>query len=188
MAAFNKLEKYMSGDNPFIEKFKPQSKNFLIWQNNFEYLMDLYEFGYAEKLECLLKLMEPSILKSIEEKLAPKNPFLITYDMIIDTIYQLYCACSRKEAAYSRFLFRDQIIGETITQYVLALRKLSSLADHRANTPDVLRDRFIEGLNDEEIQYKLRNEKDLTFTKAISIAQQMDLQKKKNIEILKKNN
>lgn len=70
-----------------------------------------------------------------------------------------------------RFGKREHAEGETVLDYVAAMRKLS---DHRlfdeAILDDMLRDRLVCGLCNEHIQNRLLSEADLTFTTVLDIA------------------
>ena len=61
-----------------------------------------------------------------------------------------------------------------MSEYVAELRKLSEHCKFEAFLDDALRDRFVCGLRSEAAQKKLLFETDLTFAKAIEIAQGID--------------
>ena len=76
-----------------------------------------------------------------------------------------------------RFKFnkRVQLPSETVSEYVAELRKLSEHYKFEAFLDNALRDRFVCGLRSEATQKKLLLEADLTFAKAIEIAQGMEV-------------
>lgn len=69
-----------------------------------------------------------------------------------------------------KFHHRNQKEGETVAQYVAALRKLTEHCDFKDYLDEVLRDRLVCGLRSEVIQRKLLSEKDLTFQRAYELA------------------
>ena len=75
-----------------------------------------------------------------------------------------------------RFVFnkRQQKSDETVADYVAALRKLSIHCKFGDFLDDALRDRFVCGLRSEGMQKKLLIEAELTFQRAIEIAQSME--------------
>ena len=76
-----------------------------------------------------------------------------------------------------RFKFNKhvQLPSETVSEYVAELRKLSEHYKFEAFLDNALRDRFVCGLRSEATQKKLLLEADLTFAKAIEIAQGMEV-------------
>ena len=80
---------------------------------------------------------------------------------------------SKRVVIAERFHFhkRDQAVGETISEFDAALRKL---ATHCKFGEEALRDRFVCGLRHEAIQRRFLSETDLTYAKAMEIAQGME--------------
>jgi len=72
------------------------------------------------------------------------------------------------------FYRRNQEPGESIATYVAELRRLTTDCTFDAYLNDALRDKFVCGLRSEATQRRLLAEKDLTFTKAVEIAQGME--------------
>ena len=76
-----------------------------------------------------------------------------------------------------RYKFHSRIHqpGESITAFVAELRKLTEFCEFGDTVNEMLRDRFVAGLNNTCIQHHLLAETTLTFTKAQEIAQAMEL-------------
>lgn len=74
-----------------------------------------------------------------------------------------------------RFHKRDQKYYESTQEYNIVLCKLSEHCNYGDYLNDSLRDRFVCGLKNEQIQKKLLAEKDLTYTKAVEIAAAMEV-------------
>ena len=64
--------------------------------------------------------------------------------------------------------------GETVHQFVTALRNLSKHCNFGTTLNTMMRDRLVVGMNDEKIQRKLLQEAGLTFEKALEIAVAME--------------
>ena len=75
-----------------------------------------------------------------------------------------------------RFHFhkRDQTAGESVLDFDAALRKLAIHCNFAANLEDSLRDRFVCGVRHDAMQRRLLSEKELTYKKAMEIAQVME--------------
>jgi len=74
-----------------------------------------------------------------------------------------------------KFHSRIQQPGESITAFVAELWKLTEFCEFEDTVNEMLRDRFVTGLNNTHIQHCLLAEATLTFTKAQEIAQAMEL-------------
>ncbi len=73
---------------------------------------------------------------------------------------------------YERFLFnsRDQNEGETIEQYITALRTLAQSCNFcTCLEKTLLRDRVVLGIRDNSVRKKLLQERNLTLAKALDI-------------------
>ena len=82
----------------------------------------------------------------------------------------------KKVVIVERFNFyrRNQQVGESIATYVAELRRLATDCAFNAHLNEALRDKFVCGLRSEATQRRLLAEKELTFTKAVEIAQGME--------------
>lgn len=148
----------------------------------------------------LLTLCGAHIYDVVCALLQPKTPDRVSYAEIVAALQAHYDP--RPSEVYSRAMFqrRDQLPGESVNDYVAALRKLATScnfgtlptatappatqAGGAASTQQgatdcnptllpldvMLRDRFVCGLRDENLQQRLFAEKELTFTKAYDFA------------------
>ena len=70
---------------------------------------------------------------------------------------------------------RDQKSGESVSDYVVALKRLAVHCNYGEHLNRALRDQFVCGLNNPKIQNKLLNTEDLTFEKACNIAKTTEM-------------
>ncbi len=84
-----------------------------------------------------------------------------------------------------RFKFQkcNQKEGESVADYIVALRPLSVSREFGQYLSDALRDRFVSGLTSESMQRKLLSQKDLTFRQACEIESSMELASRNTLEI-----
>ena len=73
-----------------------------------------------------------------------------------------------------KFYTRTGQAGETVHQFVAALRNLSKHCNFRTTLNTKMRDRLVVEMNDEKIQRKLLQEAGLTFEEALEIAVAME--------------
>ena len=76
----------------------------------------------------------------------------------------------------------NQETDESISDYIVALKKLSIHCNYGEFLNRALRDRFVWGLNNVKIQNKLLNTSSLTFDTACNIAISMELAQKNSRE------
>ena len=82
-----------------------------------------------------------------------------------------------------KFYKRDRKPEETVSEYLAELMKLSGHCGFGTNISDFIRDRLVCGISDERILQKLLAEKELTLTKAESLAFAMEAALKNSKEI-----
>ena len=75
-----------------------------------------------------------------------------------------------------RFYFhrRNQAADESIVELVAQLKKLSTHCEFGDYLKDALQDRLVCGLKNQNIQPSLLSEKDLSYDKALELAQSME--------------
>ena len=85
-----------------------------------------------------------------------------------------YSACMQRY----NFNSRSQRDGESVSQFVAELHKLSEHCDFENSLEDMLRDRLVCGIRDVRVQRRLLAEAGLTFAKAFGLAQTSELAEK----------
>ncbi|TWW73698.1 hypothetical protein D4764_15G0010940, partial [Takifugu flavidus] len=71
----------------------------------------------------------------------------------------------------------DELIqeqGETVMEFVAVLRKLAQDCNYGDKLSEMIRDRLVCGIVDDRIQRRLLSEPDLTFDKALKLAQAIE--------------
>lgn len=81
------------------------------------------------------------------------------------------------------FYSRNQIEGETVSEYIEALRELCLSCDFKLYNDEALLDRFVCGVNNANIKNKLLSQRDLTLKRALSLAKKIEYD-----EVERKNN
>ena len=147
--------------------------------------------SYVEQLECyfvandvadarkqraiLLSCCGASTYSLIRSLAAPSKPTDVAYKELVEKVTAYFTP--RRSSIVSRFKFnsRSQQPGESIATYVSELRKLSEYCEYGETLEDMLCDRLVCGLAERRVQQRLLAEGDLTFDKALKIAQAMEL-------------
>ncbi len=103
--------------------------------------------------------------------IAPTKPSAKTFEELVGVLTAHYSPRPTEVMERFRFNSRAKKEGESIADYVAALRKLTEFCNYGAALDKMLRDRLVWGVKDTYIQKKLLAERDLTLAKAIQIAQ-----------------
>lgn len=124
--------------------------------------------------------VEYGLLKSLVE---PVKIIDLTYQQMTQTLSDHFKPKPILIAEHFRFYQRNQSPGETISDYILALKRLASSCEFGTFLDDALRDKFVCGLTGEIYHRRLLSEKDLTFKKACDIALALELAHKDTKEL-----
>ena len=113
-----------------------------------------------------------NILRSLTH---PDKPADKDYNALVTLLKNYFCPVP--SAIVQRFHFNSRIrkSGESVNEFVAALRQLSEHCVYGEVLEDMLRDRLVVGIADDTIQRRLLTEKDLTFKRALELAQGMEL-------------
>ena len=105
---------------------------------------------------------------------APENPKTLTLPAIAQLLKDHFEP--KRLIIAERFTFHrwNQRPDETIAEYDAALRKLAVTCEFQAYLEEALRDRFVCGLRNEEIQRRLLSEPKRTLVKTMELAQGME--------------
>ena len=113
-----------------------------------------------------------------ERELATKS-----YAEIVELVKSYYNP--KPSIIVQRFNFNSRVRAddETIATYVAALRQIAESCDFKDTLSEMLRDRLVCGVNHTSIQRQLLAEKDLTYAKALELAQAYEAAEKSAREL-----
>ena len=123
-----------------------------------------------KKVAAFFTLAGPKVFGLARDLLSPQKPEESTYKKVIETLQKHYKP--KPVLIYERFKFysRSQKSGESVNDFVAALKALAHTCEFGATLSEMLRDRFVMGLANNQVQQVLLSESDLTFEKAVSMA------------------
>lgn len=126
-----------------------------------------------EKRAALLSCCGEETYSLIATLVKPLRPPNADYHSIVEAVKNHINP--KPSELYSRYVFskRDQHDGESVADYVTALRKLSEncgFSDKQLPLDIMLRDRLVFGISDSTVQQRLLAEKNLTFATAYDLA------------------
>jgi len=166
-SSFGSVAEYREGDDwdDYIERF-----------DQFCIANDISDSETVEKKKALLLSVigshAYSVLKAL---LAPSKPSSKTYKEICELMRHHVSPKPIVIAERYRFYHRKQKSGESVTQFLTELRKMSESCNFRDFLDEVLRDMFVIGLTDRTAQKKLLGESDLSIKSAYEIALSFEL-------------
>ena len=159
------------------------------WQSYVERLQQYFvanDVRTAEKQRAvLLSAVGGQTYQLIRNLLAPTKPTEVTFAEIVDAVQKH--VQPRPSIIVERFNFhsRARRQGEDVSTYVAELRKLSEHCKFGTALNDMLRDRLVCGIVDQRIQRRLLAEPDLTFAKALELAQAAEAAERNTQELVK---
>ncbi|KAI4476122.1 hypothetical protein M0804_013852 [Polistes exclamans] len=167
---------------PFIllKKFNPDWMDFPIWLNYFEYLVYVLHIPDDRKTHILLNMMDYNTLLMIKEEIAPDKIQYLSYDMLVDTLENMYSSYPGKYTARFRFEIRNQMNGEPARHYADTLTKLIKKCNFIYHEDSILLDRFITGLRSQRAVNTLSQIRNLTLEIAINLTESIEFHENKN--------
>ena len=135
---------------------------------------DLYfianDIADKKLVPAFLTLVGPKVYNLAKNLLSPREVSNCTYDEIKVALKSHYKPKVILIYESFKFYLRSQKSGESIADFVAALKALAHTCSFNTTLNDMLRDRFVMGLSNDKTQHALLAEADLTFTKAVEIA------------------
>ncbi|KAI4490278.1 hypothetical protein M0802_010746 [Mischocyttarus mexicanus] len=159
----------------YIKKFDPGRKSFLLWQNEFEFVVNLLRVSDDIKAYFLIYMMSFPVRQNIEERIAPYSIFAYSYKRLIYMLEELYSPYRGLDAIIYRFLMRNQMPFESAELYILALIQILSEFNYCFIDKIGLLKRFLEGLKSTLAKCHLNQIRELTLDNAVLIAQHIEL-------------
>lgn len=150
-----------------IDVFDPTQETWTSYKERLDSYFVANDIKDEKKVPALLSLVGARTYALLRD---PKLPAENTYGDLTKILKEHYAPKPLVIVERFRFHKRDQQEGESVREYNAALRKLSEFCEFK----DTLRDRFVCGLRNEQIQKKLLSEPDLKYKKAFDIALAME--------------
>ena len=136
-----------------------------------------------KKVAVLLTVVGTRAYELLHSLLAPTLPSEKNYDELVKALQEHLNPKPLVIAERFRFHHRNQQEGETVAQYMAALRKHSERCDFGDYLEQALRDRLVCGLRSEIVQRRLLSEKDLTLQKAYDLAHSLETASRRASEL-----
>ncbi|XP_061196632.1 uncharacterized protein K02A2.6-like [Saccostrea echinata] len=169
-----------------VDVFDPAIETWTTFEERLDNFFTANAVDDNKKVPALLSLVGPKTYALLRDLTAPELPKARTYKQLTKALKDHYSPKPLVIVERFRFHKRDQQEGESVREYIAALRKLSEFCEFKDVLNDTLRDRFVCGLKNEHIQKKLLSEKNLTYQTALEIAIAMETATNDALEIQRK--
>lgn len=159
-----------------LPEFDPDGDNCDVFFERFECFAAANDIAEDKKLQVLLTSIGEKAYVTLRSLLLPKTPTQETYDVVIATLKKHYTPkCSVVTERY-RFNQRNQEPHESISDFIVGLKKLAATCEFGTFLEQALRDRLIAGLCSDSIRCRLLATPDaeLTWERTCSIVAAME--------------
>ena len=144
------------------------------WPNYVERLEGFFDANGItapeKKRSVFIAVVGPKSYNLLKNLVAPTKPKEKTLDELLATLTQHYRPTPSEVMQRFRFNTRTRKEGESVADYLAALRQLAEFCNFGDTLEKMLRDRLVCGIGDEPTQKKLLAETNLTYEKALQIA------------------
>ena len=136
------------------------------------------------KRPILLSVCGPATFKLIRSLIAPDKPSDKSFEQIVKAVSDHLCP--KPSSILQCFYFNScvQKESESIAQFVAELRRLAVHCEFEGTLEIMLRDRLVCGVRDPQLQKRLLAERQLTFSKALELAQAQGKKASNHLEII----
>lgn len=155
-----------------IGAYEPNVEEWPNYVERFEGFLDangITEDG--KKRSVFIAVVGPKSYNLLRNLVAPTKPSEKTLADLLAALSNHYNPTPSEVMQRFRFNTRTRKEGESVADYLAALRHLAEFCNFGDTLEKMLRDRLVCGINDEHTQKKLLAETALTYEKALTIAQ-----------------
>ena len=161
-----------------LHSFDAEQDDFKLYVEQLEHFFNANDVEELKKVSIFISAIGNKTYKLLRNLLLPTMPSACTYEKLKDTLKYHFKPVSIIIDERFHFHRRNQTSGESVSQYLVELRRLASTCEFGAFLDEALRDRFVCGLSNENIQKRLLAKKELKLSDAIEtvVAIEMMLQ------------
>ncbi|XP_049325965.1 uncharacterized protein LOC125785828 [Astyanax mexicanus] len=148
------------------------------WEEYCEVLSHFFEANEitdaAKKRAILLSSVGSQAYGLMRNLLSPTKPGEKTYDELVELLKEHYNPKPSEIVQRFKFNSRNRKPKESVSEYVAVLRELAQHCNYGDKLTEMLRDRLVCGIEDDRMQRRLLAEAELTYDKALKLAQAIE--------------
>ena len=157
-----------------LTEFKPESEKIEAYLEHVQLFFDVNNIKDDKQVAVLLTVIGSNTYALLSNLLAPTKPREKSFEELAETLRRHFEPKPLVIAERFHFHRRNQASGESISEYVAELRRLTTHCEFGNYLEQALRDRFVCGLRHENTQKRLLTEANLTLNKAIETARNIE--------------
>ncbi len=157
-----------------LAEFDATSDSVTSYVERAQLFLDANDIAAEKRVAVFLSAIGGKTYTLLRNLLAPAVLKEKTLDEIITALKQHFEPKPIVIAERFHFHRRNQVVGESVADFVAELRRLATHCEFQTYLDEALRDRFVCGLRSEAAQKRLLTETKLTFQRAVEIAQGME--------------
>ena len=157
-----------------LEPFDPATGDWATYTDRFEQFILADDVKGEDKIVAtFLTVVGSTTYNLLRDLLAPEKPSSRKLTELKSVLQSHYDPKPLIIAERFQFHKREHKEAESVSDYCAALKRASEHCEFKPFLEEALRDRFVCGLGNRNIQRRLLTEKSLTWKKAVGIAQAM---------------
>ncbi len=151
-----------------LEEFDPASDSITAYVERVQLFFDANSVAEGKQVAVFLSVLGSKTYLLLRNLLTPETPKDKTFDELVTVLKEHFEPKPLIISERCHFYRREQAVNESISDYVVEDLQHTEFG---AFLEDALRYRFVCGLKNETTQRKLLTESDLTFQRALKVAQ-----------------
>ncbi|XP_054708231.1 uncharacterized protein K02A2.6-like [Uloborus diversus] len=153
-----------------LHEFEAEHDDINLYVEQLEHFFLANDVVEDKKVSVFISVIGIKTYKVLRNLLLPKSPGDCKYHELTSILKQHFKPSPILIAERFRFHRRNQLTGESVSRYLVELRRLASTCDFGSFLDEALRDRFVCGLCNENIQKRLLAKKNLKLSDAVETA------------------
>ena len=179
-AKVGELEKFTGGED--FELYEERLEQHFI-ANDLEELTlnadgsnrEAVELRNKKRRAVFISQLDSGAYSTLRNLVAPEKPQDKTYDELLTVMRDHYCPKPSEALLRYKFYNRKQKPNESVSEFVSQLRKMAEPCNFGNQFNNMIKDRIMCGVKDVGAQRKIFAEKEMTYEKALSIAQGQEM-------------
>ena len=157
-----------------LTEFKPESEKIKAYLERVQFFFDANTIAEDKQVAVLSTVIGSSTYALLTSLLAPCKLHEKSFAEFSETLHRHFDPKPLVIAERFHFHRRNQVSGESISEYVAELRRLATHCEFGDYLQQDLRDRFVCGIRHENTQKRLLTETILTLTKVIETTRSVE--------------
>ncbi|XP_046383408.1 uncharacterized protein LOC124153987 [Ischnura elegans] len=159
-----------------MDPFDPEKEDFSSYAERFEQFFLLNGISQSSvQVPLFITFCGASTYTLLKNILFPKKPYEQPFEVLLSTLKAHFAPKRLTISERYKFYSRSQLVGESVKEFIIALKKLAEFCEFGDFLNDALRDRLVCGLESTVVRQRLLLESQLTFEQACTIAADVEL-------------